>query len=172
MTGGVINGYIVYKSILPSYTVDIFCVVVVYGTTIFWISRALVSQIEKSKYAKSPLNPDLQRQKLLKLREIMATQKPYKSQEFSLSHLARLANLSTHHASQVINSGSGMSFNEFVNLYRVEEARNILQSSVGNQVKIETLAYELGYKSKSAFFNSFKKYTETTPARFRELIVK
>lgn len=172
LTGGVVNGFVFYKSALPAYCIDLFSMVLVYATTVFWISKMLVQKVTGDKYAKSGLSTEVQQMKLLRLREIMEKQKPYKSAHFSLRELARLSNLSSHHTSQVINSGTGMSFNEFVNLYRVEEARNVLKSPESNLVKVELLAYELGYKSKSAFFNSFKRYTDTTPSRFRELVQK
>ena len=172
MTGGIINGYILYNPILPAYSVNLFCTGIVYAATIFWIGRKLSSSRIANKYAKSNLTSEHKKFKFLKLKVIMDTQKPYKSQDFSLSHLAKLANLSTHHTSQVVNEGAGMTFNEFVNQYRVEEARSILQSSSENQIKIEVLAYQVGYKSKSAFFNSFRRYTKTTPAQFRELSSK
>ena len=172
LTGGVVNGVVLYERILPAYFIDIFSMVLVYGTTMFWISRVILTKMPGSKYAKSGLSLEFQQIKLLMLREVMATQKPYKSPDFSLSQLANLSNLSPHQASQVINSGTGMTFNEFVNVYRVEEARSVLMSSANNAVKVEMLAYELGYKSKSAFFTSFRRHTATTPARFRELVQK
>ncbi len=170
LTGGVVNGVVIYPQVLPAYVIDLFCMVLVYATTIFWISRMVVQRVTGDKYSKSGLSAEFQQLKLTELRSIMETQKPYKSPDFSLSQMAKLSNLSAHHASQVINSGTGMTFNEFVNLYRVEEARNILASPARSQVKVELLAYELGYKSKSAFFSSFKRHTYTTPARFRELV--
>ncbi len=172
LTGGVVNGVVLYESVLPAYFIDLFSTVLVYGTTMYWISRVILTKSPGNKYAKSGLSSEFQQIKLLKLREVMVMQKPYKSPDFSLSRLANLANLSPHQTSQVINSGTGVTFNEFVNLYRVEEARNVLMSSENNAVKVEILAYELGYKSKSAFFSSFKRYTDTTPARFRELVQK
>jgi AraC-like DNA-binding protein len=172
LTGGVVNGFVLYESVLPAYCIDLFSVVLVYTTTIFWISKMIVQKLPGDKYSKSGLSSEFQQLKLLQLREIMEKQKPYKSPDFSLSELARLSNISPHHASQVINSFAGITFNEFVNLYRVEEARNVLKSPESNLVKVELLAYELGYKSKSAFFNSFKRYTDTTPARFRDLVQK
>jgi len=172
LTGGVVNGYVLFKSVLPPYFINLFSVLLVYGTTIFWISRLIVQKVSTDKYSKSGLSAEFQQSKLVQLRQIMERDKPYKSPEFSLTELAKLSNLSPHHTSQVINTCTGMSFNEFVNVYRVEEARVVLKSPERHSIKVELLAYELGYKSKSAFFNSFRRYTDTTPARFRELVQK
>lgn len=170
LTGGVVNGYTLFKSVLPAYAVNLYCVVFTYLATGFWVSVALSSRFKLNKYAKSSLSTELQLHKLSSIRQIMDTQKPFKDSEFSLDHLSKLASMSPHHTSQVINGCMGMTFTEFVNWYRVQEARSVLDSASRNEVKVEMLAYELGYKSKSAFFNAFKRYTDTTPSRYRELM--
>ncbi len=172
MTGGVVNGYVLFKSLLPGYFTDLFSVALVYATSIYWVAAAVFQRKAGDKYAKSGLTPEFQQSKLHTLRTIMETQKPYKSPSFSLAELARLSRISPHQASQIINTGTGMSFNDFVNLYRIKEAQDVLRSTQCAAIKVEVLAYELGYKSKSAFFNSFKRHTDTTPARYREFAQK
>lgn len=168
-TGGVINGIRIYKSWLPAFTIDIYCVLIIYINMAYWLGDALIPFISQNKYSKSPLDQKDQQSLLAGLQLIMLRQKPYKNADFSLNQLARLAQLSPHVTSQVINAGSGMSFNEFVNWYRIDEARKLLTDPAGDQIKVEGLAYELGYKSKSAFFTSFRRFTDTTPGRFRDL---
>jgi AraC-like DNA-binding protein len=167
LTGGVVNGYVLFKSILPDYAVNLFCVVLSYACTFFWIRYSLIPTLSRPKYAKSNLDQDVQRHKLHLLKEIMANQKPYKDPDFSLTHLAQLVGMTPHHVSQIINGGLDITFHEFVNQYRIEEAKRVLQSTEGNTLKMENLAYELGYKSKSSFFTSFKKFTKATPSQFR-----
>ena len=76
--------------------------------------------------------------------------------------------MSSHHLSQILNEELGCTFFELTNSYRIEEAKKRLSESE-NQYKIEQLAYELGYRSKATFFTAFKKATNLTPQKFREI---
>jgi len=167
MTGGVVNGRVIFNPILPPFATDLFCVLMAYAGTIYWIVQA--HPVRSVKYFKSGLDDQLRVVKLESLLHIMEDQKPYRSPEFSLRELARLVGLTPHQASEVINHGKGMSFTELVNHYRIQDATRLLESPDGEELKVENLAYTLGYRSKSAFFTSFKRQMQTTPAQYRRL---
>jgi AraC-like DNA-binding protein len=62
-------------------------------------------------------------------------------------------------------------FSDFINFYRVEEAKKMLQDPRCAQKKIIALAFEVGFNTKVAFYNAFKKFTHMTPAQYRENII-
>ena len=165
MTGGVVNGKVLFHPLLPGFATDLFCVLMAYAGTIFWIVQAHPAR--SVKYFKSGLDDQFRKLKLETLLQIMENEKPYRSPEFSLGQLARLVGLTPHQVSEVINHGKGMTFAELVNHYRIREATHILDSPEGGTLKVENIAYDLGYKSKSAFFASFKRQMQTTPAEYR-----
>ena len=86
----------------------------------------------------------------------------------SLSGLAKQINESSHHVSQVINEKLNVNFFELLAKYRVEEAKKILFADKNKKLTIEELAEQVGYNSKSAFNNAFKKLTSQTPSEFRD----
>lgn len=88
----------------------------------------------------------------------------------SLSELAKKIGESPHHVSQVINEKLHKSFFELLALYRVEEAKKILAEDTGKKLTIEEVSEMVGYNSKTAFNNAFKKITGTTPSEFRKTI--
>jgi AraC-like DNA-binding protein len=165
-TGGIINGRIIFQPVLPSYAIDIFCVVLAYGFTFFWVHQSLITAYHKQRYAKSALHPDFIHGKVKWLQHLMEKDKPYRDVNFTLQALARLANMSTHHVSQVINSGLGLSFSDFVNEYRIRDAVDMLS----HDHKVEWIGYAVGYKSKSTFFSIFKKRMDKTPTEFKRQI--
>ncbi|MCG8492199.1 MAG: helix-turn-helix domain-containing protein, partial [Sneathiellales bacterium] len=67
------------------------------------------------------------------------------------------------------NEKLGLSFFELLATYRVEEAKEILNSEMGKKLTIEEIAERVGYNSKSAFNTAFKKITSQTPSSFRDL---
>jgi YesN/AraC family two-component response regulator len=104
---------------------------------------------------------------LKKLMEVMDHDKPYLKPDFSLPDLAKQVNVSVHTLSQVINEGLQKSFFEMTAAYRIEEAKKLLKSQLN--FKIEEIAEQVGYNSKSSFNTSFKKITGKTPSEFRSL---
>jgi AraC-like DNA-binding protein len=88
----------------------------------------------------------------------------------SLSELAKKIGESPHHVSQVINEKLNKSFFELLASYRVEEAKRILSDNKNDNLTIEEISEMVGYNSKTAFNNAFKKLTGKTPSEFRKSI--
>lgn len=70
--------------------------------------------------------------------------------------------------SKLINEEFNMNFNEFVNHYRIEAAKNYLTSSGFAMFKMEIIAEKSGFNSFSSFARVFKNITGTTPGHFRK----
>lgn len=128
----------------------------------FFRQAALADQ---QKYKGSNVTPETQVQLLEKLGRFMTDQKPFLKTEFSLPDLAQQLGTSVHVLSQTINEGLKKSFFEMVAEYRVEEAKKLLKDKPN--IKVEEIAEQVGYNSKSAFNNAFKKLTGSTPSEFR-----
>jgi AraC-like DNA-binding protein len=88
----------------------------------------------------------------------------------SLSELAKKIGESPHHVSQVINEKLNESFFELLATYRVEEAKRILSDKKNDKLTVEEISEMVGYNSKTAFNNAFKKLTDKTPSEFRKSI--
>jgi AraC-like DNA-binding protein len=85
----------------------------------------------------------------------------------SLSELAHRLGESPHHVSQVINEKMSKNFFELLAFYRIDKAKKILLSDKENKLTIEEVSEMVGYNSKTAFNNAFKKITGKTPSEFR-----
>ena len=120
------------------------------------------------KYQKSSLSEDNKEMILSKIKKEMDGNKYFVNNLASLSGLARQINESTHHVSQVINEQLNMNFFEMLAKHRVEEAKRILLSDKDKKITVEELAERVGYNSKSAFNNAFKKLPFQTPSEFRD----
>ena len=120
------------------------------------------------KYKKSSLSEENKELVLNKIRKEMEGEKYFVNNLASLSDLAKRINESSHHVSQVINEKLNMNFFELLAKYRVEEAKTIIITDKDKKITIEEIAERVGYNSKSAFNNAFKKLTSQTPSEFRE----
>lgn len=123
------------------------------------------SLAEQQKYKSSSLTPEQQQQLLTRLKETMSSSKPFLEPDFSLPELAEQMKVTVHQLSQVINEGLGKSFFEMTAEYRIEEAKRLLREQAN--IKIEEIAGQVGYNSKSSFNTSFKKITGKTPSEWR-----
>ena len=61
-------------------------------------------------------------------------------------------------------------FFSFVNNYRIQLAKKLLSDPETSSMPIVELAVEVGFKSKSSFYDAFKKATEMTPTQFKKSI--
>ena len=58
-------------------------------------------------------------------------------------------------------------FSNFINRYRVDEAKKLLGEDPDRTVL--TICYHVGFGSKTSFNVTFKEYTGMTPTRYRDL---
>jgi len=122
---------------------------------------------DRKKYEKSSLDEEAVPRLLQKILTYMEADKPYLNGNLTLSEMADQLRLSTHHLSQLINEQTGKNFSDFVNEYRVAALKQNLQNPAMAHLKIEELAFESGFNSKSVFNTAFKKITGVTPSQYR-----
>jgi AraC-like DNA-binding protein len=121
-----------------------------------------------SKYRKSSLTESGKTKILDNIILELETNKYFLDNLASLSELAKKIGESPHHVSQVINEKLNESFFELLASYRVEEAKKILSGDKRNKITVEEISEMVGYNSKTAFNNAFKKLTGKTPSEFRK----
>ena len=102
------------------------------------------------------------------LNDLMEKEKIFTNPDLKLSVVAGKMNILPHTLSQLINDNLGKSFTSLINEYRVQEAKDLIQSNT--HIKLEAVGYDCGFNSKSTFYSVFKKITKTTPAKYKESI--
>lgn len=130
-------------------------------------NAAASARNDDAKYKKSGLADDRVQKQLDDVKAFMAKEKPYLDPELDLNGLATLLAMSPHHLSQVINDGAQCNFYEFVNMYRLEEAKALLADPANDHLTVLGLAFEAGFNSKATFNRFFKKATQQTPSQYR-----
>jgi AraC-like DNA-binding protein len=82
----------------------------------------------------------------------------------ALEEVSRHAGVSPFHFCKVFKRATGMTFTEFVNRARVEQAKRLLLKP---QARITEVAYDVGFQSLSQFNRSFRRVTDTSPTEYR-----
>ena len=122
------------------------------------------------KYEKSTLTPERSERYLDKLINFMNKEKPYTDGNLTIQKLAEQLSMPAPHLSQTINERLGQTFSDFINSYRVEEAKRKLLDPALQHLSVLGIAEEVGFNSKSSFNSVFKKHTNMTPSEFRNAI--
>ena len=122
------------------------------------------------RYEKSTLTLERSDTYLQRLLDLMNTEKPYLDGELTLQKLAKAVAVSPHHLSQTINEQLNQNFIDFINAYRIEEAKRMLTDPAKKHYSILAVSEEVGFNSKSAFNTAFKKHVNMTPSEFKKAI--
>ena len=101
-----------------------------------------------------------------KVTAYMDEQKPYTNSKLNLVELAHHLKLPPYVLSKIINSGFGKNFFDFVNGYRVEEFKRRVEDPQFRNYTLLSIAFDVGFNSKTAFNRSFKKITNQTPSSY------
>ncbi|WP_336516733.1 helix-turn-helix transcriptional regulator [Pollutibacter soli] len=119
------------------------------------------------KYASSNLSPDEKERICQSLEALMTQTKLYLHADVTIDQLADKLSCSRHVLSQVLNECVQQTFYNYINSFRIEHAKQMLNNARYNDNKIASIAYDSGFNSLSAFNEVFKKMTGTTPSKFR-----
>lgn len=109
---------------------------------------------------------------LQKITTYVEAQQYYLKKDSSLKDLATQLSISPTYLSQIINKQTGQNFNDFINQYRIEEAKKRLIDDAYAHLNIAGIGETVGFKSKSAFYTAFKKNSPFTPAAYAKAIKK
>ena len=124
-----------------------------------------VTAITKMNDTTTELPPDVLSKKQ-QLETYMLNEKPYLNPDLNLIELARSLNMNRGQLSEVINLGFQQNFNDFINQYRVEAVKDMLQQGRQKELSLLGIAYECGFNSKATFNRVFKKQTGLSPSQF------
>lgn len=99
---------------------------------------------------------------------LMEQDKLYLQADLNLAKAGKLVGMSGHEVSGIINEHAHKNFNEFINHYRIQHAKQLLADESHAKFTISSIAYEAGFNSLSSFNSAFKKFEGMTPSAFRK----
>jgi len=139
------------------------------NSTIEVIDEKIASQENTSAPTSRVIETEKYDAIVLRLRDYMQQSKPFLDPSLSIDTLAKLINLPGSELSLTINRVIGQHFFDFVNLYRINLAAEMLIANEQQQKTILEILYEVGFNSKSSFNTAFKKHLLMTPSQYRKL---
>lgn len=104
-----------------------------------------------------------------KLETLMTEQKAYRQNDISLDKVASILNSNRTYVSRIINRYSGKTFYSYINMYRIEDA---IQMLTNTDMALKEICNIIGYNSLTAFYRVFLKEIGCPPSKYREEVNK
>ena len=164
------------------YTVDISLQIFLGLTTYYanlilvcfllFFSAANISSVKKVKDQSktSYANYQADDEYVSRILKFMDDEKPYLKSNITLDALSESIDVPARELTAVLNGHFKMNFYEFINNYRIKEAKEILAAGSNQQKTISDIFLAVGFNSKSVFNTFFKKNVGLTPSEFRKQI--
>ena len=124
------------------------------------INNGKINIVDKKK------DSDQLRELYKKIEPLFKEEKIYRDPDLKISHIAKRVRSNRKYVSEAIQEVSNMHFNNFVNFYRVNEAKKIMLK--GND-SISDVQYASGFNSRTTFYTAFKKFTGMSPSKFKKI---
>ena len=120
----------------------------------------------EEKYQSSSLTDQKADRYLEQLQQFMEREKPFLESKITIAKLAERTGIPVNYLSQIINERLDQNFFDFVNSYRVNEFKSLLEQPENSNYTLLSLAHDAGFNSKSTFNAIFKKFTGQTPSEY------
>jgi len=154
-----------------NYLIAIFLTIMIYFISFRFAFRPdiIIDNIKKNispdkKYNKSSLSDEMKQVILIRIKKAMEEEKLYRDSLISLSKLSTKISASSNHISQVINECMNQNFYEMLASYRIKDAEELMKKFTN--YTIDEISIMVGYNSRTAFNNAFKKKTGKTPSEY------
>ncbi|WP_214072940.1 helix-turn-helix transcriptional regulator [Mucilaginibacter sp. dw_454] len=136
-----------------------------------WRRQAHMSIDEKQEYTQKPAKVHFAQEEAdvytRRLKELMVTQQLYLNPVLKVEDVAAEMLISEKALSNLINQYLGKNFNDYVNEYRIAEAKQQLVDPKNRNFTIAAIAFDCGFNSLTTFQRVFKQIAGTTPSRYQ-----
>lgn len=135
------------------------------------ISDFILTENSESQFAKT-VRTGLPETQIAELNDVilnyLTTKKPYLNPDFSLQMMADDLGISRQKLSEVINQGQKKNFYKFINGFRVNEVKEMLNNPKYSNYTVLGIGLECGFNSKTSFNRIFKEETGITPSEYKK----
>lgn len=107
-----------------------------------------------------------------KLCSLMDNERLYAEAQLTREKVAERLGTNRTYLTTVIKEKTGMSFLQFINTYRINDAIRILSDKEKMDYPLKQIWYDLGFSSASTFFKLFQQTVGITPSAYRKQVIE
>ncbi len=144
---------------------------------VYWLGmmvykrQRIMNKDEMLDYIKQPVKAHFKEEEASgyydQLKELMVADSLYMNPVLKVDMLAARLSIPEKGLSNLLNQYAGKNFNDFVNEFRVEEAKKKLVDPRYGNFTIAAIALECGFNSLATFQRVFKQITGITPSQYQ-----
>ncbi len=105
-----------------------------------------------------------------RLLNLFENEKIYRDANLKITYVSSRLNTNRTYISKLINNEFEVTFSEFVNSYRVQEAKDLLENDSQQKFSLNYISETAGFGSLSSFIRIFKEVTGKTPGQYRNSV--
>ncbi len=98
---------------------------------------------------------------------LLEKEKAYQNPNLTINDVTQGINSNQKYVSLAISNYTQMNFNNFVNYFRINEAKKHIISQ--EYQTLNEIMYACGFNSRTPFYNAFNKFTGMSPKQFKDL---
>lgn len=171
--GNVLIGIAFFTSLRVTYIMGpLTFSILLYWLVFLWYYRKRADYISpvpsRSKYQDKKIAEAESNELQSRLEMFLTTDNPTANPQLKLIDVAAAIGTSSHKLSQLLNDNLNTSYNHLINSYRVKAAKQLIKTN--SNLSLEGIASEVGFRSKSSFYEAFKKEVGKTPGAYKKSI--
>lgn len=125
--------------------------------------------IDEKQYSGDNLRKGNREKLKEKLLELFDKEEVYKNPELKITQVCRRLATNRTYVSNLINNEFKCTFSDYVNGYRIGEAKKLLKDNKLRTYSLNYISERVGFGSLNSFIRIFKRHEGVTPGRFRDL---
>ena len=98
--------------------------------------------------------------------ESFKDRKAFLNADFKLNQISKESGIPAHHLTYFFNDIKQVSFSDWRNSLRIEEAKNLFRLGEVNNITLKAVSLQCGFASQNTFIRAFKNATGTTPSNY------
>lgn len=102
-----------------------------------------------------------------KLLELLTSDKIFTNPLLGIKDVAEMLNTNEKYVSSAISKYANMNYSNFINFYRINEAKDLINEMELNN--FNEIMQASGFNSRTTFYNAFKNFTGLSPTQFRNM---
>jgi AraC-like DNA-binding protein len=104
------------------------------------------------------------------LKDLFDEQKIYLKPDLKISYVSQQLKTNRTYISKLINNDFNCSFSDFVNRFRVSEAKEIINNPDNSELTLEDIAEKSGFPTVASLIRIFKEFEGITPGYYKKKI--
>ena len=124
--------------------------------------RPVVRKTTRAAVSPSPIYTDLQ--------HLFNTKAPYRDPGLSIEEVAQWLNITPRQITSVLREREDVTFCQYVNNFRIREARKIMEDPASESLKLEVIGQRVGIPNRTYFQRVFESIVGVPPGHYRRHI--